>query len=698
MNANSGLKPNRLINEKSPYLLQHAYNPVDWYPWCEEAFERARREDKPVFLSIGYSTCHWCHVMAEESFEDPEVAKLLNDAFVCIKVDREERPDIDAVYMNVCQLMTGSGGWPLTVIMTPDKKPFFAATYIPKSSRFGMTGLTELVPRIKDLWLNRRSEVVEASQSVLTALRANTGSSSKTAPGERVLKSAYTRLYEEFDETHGGFGLQPKFPMTHRLSFLLRYYKRYGDRGALYMVERTLQRIRYGGVYDQVGFGLHRYSTDQRWMVPHFEKMLYDQAAACLAYTEAFQVTGEAFYLDVVRELFEFTCRELGSDAGGFYTALDADSEGVEGKFYLWSWGELYSLLSESQLRLLKEYYGVKEDGNIESPEGLGKMNILHAERSVEEYAADRGVDPTRVKAELESIRRTLFEARSRRVRPHRDEKILADLNGYMIAALAKGSSTMGSREYLNAAERAAGFILTNMKSDDGGLYHTHSGGVAYVDGLLNDCAFMVWGLIELYQATLKTEHLKQALILNDYMLKHFWDDANGGFYMTADNSEETLIRPKEYYDGAIPSGNSVALANLLRLSRITGNTSYEEKAYALLESVGAQLEANPEGFTQLLCALDFALGPTHEVVIVGERRSQTTNRLLEELRRRFVPNHVIILREPYDEEIAELCPYTKDMGGAGREALVYVCSNHSCNMPTDSVGEVLRQLGEKVV
>ncbi len=697
MDANSGRRPNRLINEKSPYLLQHAYNPVDWYPWCEEAFEKARREDKPVFLSIGYSTCHWCHVMAEESFEDPEVAKLLNDTFVCVKVDREERPDIDAVYMGVCQLMTGSGGWPLTVIMTPDRKPFFAATYIPKSSRFGMTGLTELVPRIRDLWLNKRSELVEASESVVAALRSTPGSSSKTTPGERVLKDAYTRLYEEFDETHGGFGLQPKFPMTHRLSFLLRYYKRYGDRGALYMVERTLRRIRYGGVYDQVGFGLHRYSTDQRWMVPHFEKMLYDQASACLAYAEAFQVTGEDFYLDVVRELFEFTCRELGSDAGGFYTALDADSEGVEGKFYLWSWGELSSLLSESQLRLLKEYYGVEEDGNIEASEALGEVNILHAERSVEEYAADRGVDPTRVKAELDTIRRILFQARSRRVRPHRDEKILADMNGYMIAALAKGSSIMNSQEYLDVAERAAGFVLTQMRSAKGGLYHTYSGNTAYVEGLLNDYAFMVWGLIELYQATFKPEHLRQAVILNDYMLKHFWDDSSGGFYMTADNSEETLIRPKEYYDGAIPSGNSVALANLLRLSRMTGKTSYEEKAYALLEGVGTQLEANPEGFTQLLCALDFALGPTHEVVIAGERSSQTANKLLGELRRRFIPNQVIILREPADEGIVELCPYTRDMGSNGREALVYVCSNFSCNMPTDSIVGVLKQLDEKV-
>jgi uncharacterized protein YyaL (SSP411 family) len=698
LSAESERTPNRLINEKSPYLQQHAYNPVDWYPWCEEAFERAKREDKPVFLSIGYSTCHWCHVMAEESFEDPEVAKLLNDSFVCIKVDREERPDIDAVYMNVCQLMTGSGGWPLTIIMTPDKKPFFAATYIPKSSRFGMTGLTELVPRIRDLWLNRRSEIFEASESVLAALRSTSSPTSKPTPDERTLRNAYTRLYGEFDETHGGFGLQPKFPMTHRVSFLLRYYKRYGDRGALYMVERTLRRIRYGGVYDQVGFGLHRYSTDQRWMVPHFEKMLYDQAAASLAYTEAFQATGDHFYLDVVREIFEFTRRELGSDLGGFFTALDADSEGVEGKFYLWSWEELSSYLTESQLRLLREYYGVREEGNIEAAESLGKVNILHAERSVEEYAQERGLDPIRVRGELESIRRTLFELRSKRVRPHRDEKILADMNGYMVAALAKGSSVMGSKEYLDAAERAAHFVLANMKSADGGLHHAYAGGTAYVEGLLSDYAFMVWGLIELYQATFRTDYLKQAITLNEYMLKHFWDSADGGFYMTADNSEETLIRPKEYYDGAVPSGNSVALANLLRLSRMTGNTTYEEKAYALLRSVGAQLEANPEGFTQLLCALDFALGPSHEVVIVGERKTHAASNFLGELRKRFIPNHVIILKEPHDDEILELCTYTKDMGGAGRETLVYVCTNYSCNMPTNSVEEALRQLGEKVV
>ncbi|MEM0120180.1 MAG: thioredoxin domain-containing protein [Thermoprotei archaeon] len=694
MSSNFGHTPNRLIKERSPYLLQHAYNPVDWYPWCEEAFEKAKREDKPIFLSIGYSTCHWCHVMAEESFEDVEVAKLLNDAFVCIKVDREERPDIDAVYMNVCQLMTGSGGWPLTIVMTPERKPFFAATYIPKDSRFGMIGLKELIPKIRDLWLNRRREAVEAAENITAALRSSSNTRVGGRVGEWTLKDAYTRLYEEFDEAHGGFGLQPKFLMPHRLSFLLRYYKRYIDKGALFMVEKTLQRVRCSGIYDQVGFGLHRYSTDQRWMMPHFEKMLYDQAAASLVYTEAFQSTGKKFYIDVTRELFEFVCRELLSDVGGFYTALDADSEGVEGKFYLWSWRELSSILPESQLKLFKEYYHISEEGNLKNAENLEGANILHAEMSLEEFAARKGLEPDRIRAELEAARKTLLEARSRRVRPHRDEKILADMNGFMVAALARGSSALGSNKYLDIAERAACFVLNNMASARGGLYHVYAGGAAYGEGFLNDYAFMVWGLIELYQATFKTEYLKQAVRLNEYMLTHFWDSAGGGFYLTADNSEHNLVRQKEYYDGAVPSGNSVALSNLLRLSKLTGNTSYEVKANTLLEGVGAQLEANPEGFTHLLCALDFALGPSHEVVIAGERGSHTVRTLLGSLRARFAPNCVILLREPQDREIVELCGYTQDMHAGGNGPLIYVCSNFSCNKPTDNVEEALREIG----
>lgn len=682
-------KPNRLIKEKSPYLLQHAYNPVDWYPWCEEAFEKARREDKPIFLSIGYSTCHWCHVMEKESFEDPEVARLLNETFVCIKVDREERPDLDAVYMEVCQLMTGSGGWPLTIIMTPDKKPFFAATYIPKKSRFGMMGLLELIPKIRDAWANRRAELLEASESILGALKGGVGGPAKV-DGKKLLEQAYVRLYEEFDETHGGFGIQPKFPMAHRLSFLLRHYKRRGDRGALYMVEKTLQRIRYGGIFDQVGWGVHRYSTDQRWMVPHFEKMLYDQAALSIAYLEAHQATGKSFYAECAREIFEFTLRELYSPDGGFYTALDADSEGVEGKYYLWGWDELEAALTQEELTALREYYNVSKEGNL----GEG-VNILHAEVGLEDFAAEKGLDPDRLKAVLEGARRKLFELRARRVRPGRDEKVLADNNGYMIAALAKGAPILGTK-FLGAAEDAARFVLSKMASPDGGLYHVHAGGEAYIQGLLNDYAYMVWGLIELYQATFKTEYLRHALRLNEYMLKHFWDDANGGFYLTSDTSEQLPVRPKEVYDGAIPSGNSVGFANLVRLSRMTGRVELEEKAGRLLEAVGAQLERSPEGFTHLLCGLDLALGPSYEVVVVGERGSQEATKLFEALRTRFLPNCVFVFKDLGDQEISELCAYTKQMVG-GRRPLIYVCSNYSCNMPTESVEEALRQMGEKV-
>jgi uncharacterized protein YyaL (SSP411 family) len=689
-----GAKPNRLIGERSPYLLQHAYNPVDWYPWCQEAFERARREDKPIFLSIGYSTCHWCHVMAEESFEDPEVAALLNDTFVCIKVDREERPDIDAVYMQVCQLMTGSGGWPLTIIMTPDCKPFYAATYIPKTSRFGMVGLKDLVPRVSELWATRRGELIEASDSVVSALRTRPTLKPAEQPGEKVLREAYGRLYEEFDETHGGFGVQPKFPMPHRLRFLLRYYYRYHDAGALYIVEKTLQRIRFGGIFDQVGGGVHRYSTDQRWMVPHFEKMLYDQAGVALASIEAYQVTHKEFYGQLTREVLDFTLRELSSAEGGYYTALDADSEGVEGKYYLWTWSELSSVLSEPELKLMEEYYNVSRDGNIEVHGSLDHPNILHAEISIEEYCSKTGCDPKSVGAQLDAARRKLFEARQKRVRPNRDNKILADLNGYMVAALAKASIVLGSTLYLERAEEAAAFVLDKMTAPDGGLYHTYAGGKAYVEGLLGDYAFMVWGLIELYEASFRPGYLREALRLNQYMVEHFWDEGGGGFYLTSDKAESTLVRPKDFYDGATPSANSVALTNLLRLSRTTGQTGLEETAQRLLEALAPQLEGNPEAFTHSLSGLDYAIGPTKEVVVVGDMASEKTKTLLNAIQKSFLPNVALVCKAPGHSALDELCPYTQGMRGVVGDILVYVCSNFSCRTPTSDVERVLGDLG----
>jgi len=693
--------PNRLIDETSPYLLQHAHNPVDWYSWGQEAFERAQQEDKPVFLSIGYSTCHWCHVMAHESFEHPEVARLMNEVFVAIKVDREERPDIDSIYMGICEMMTGSGGWPLNIVMTPDKKPFFAATYIPREGRFGQIGMLELIPRIKELWTTQRSETVHLSNRITTSLQQM----SQDAPGEELDKStlalAYEQLAKRFDERHAGFGSAPKFPTPHNLLFLLRYWKRSGDEKALEMVKKTLQATRRGGIYDHVGFGFHRYSTDSQWLVPHFEKMLYDQAMLAMAYTETYQATGKEDYRKTVQEIFAYVLRDMTAPEGGFYSAEDADTEGEEGKFYLWTLEEIRRVLEGEEADLAIEVFNIGKDGNF-SEQATGKRtnaNILHLRKPLRELAFELHLSQQDLQSRLEAIRQRLFAHREKRIHPLRDDKILTDWNGLMVAALAKGAQAFAEPEYAEAARRAADFILKNLRKPDGRLLHRYRDGQAGIAANLDDYALLVWGLVELYEAIFDVSYLEVALDLNDKLLKHFWDSHVGGFYLTPDDGESLFVRRKEIYDGAMPSGNSVAMLNLLRLGRMTANSNLEDKAARIGRAFSKNVKQAPAAYTQLMVALDFAIGPSYEVVVAGDSQAADTKAMLKALQTHFIPNKVLLLN-PSEEEspkISQLAEFTHSQSTIAGKATAYVCQNYSCKRPTTEADKMLGLLNSRV-
>ncbi len=684
------MKTNRLINEKSPYLLQHAKNPVDWYPWGEEAFEKARREDKPVFLSIGYSTCHWCHVMERESFEHEEVARLLNDVFVNIKVDREERPDIDAVYMKVCQLMTQSGGWPLTIMMTPDQKPFFAATYIPRENKYGRAGILEIIPRMKELWKTKRGQVLSAASEIAVALRRPVAEKGNEL-SEETLRRAYQSFQMSFDKTFGGFGRAPKFPSPHHLFFLLRYWKRTGDAEGLHMAEHTLQNMRYGGIYDHVGFGFHRYSTDERWIVPHFEKMLYDQALLVMAFIELFQATGKAEYEATAREIFTYVLRDLTDEKGGFYCAEDADSEGVEGKFYLWTEEEVRSILNDKEADLFLSLYRHQKDvdlpGMHEIPAGYF---ILHWPPP-----AENKKDLLKIISQTESIRKKLFAAREKRIHPHKDDKILADWNGLMIAALARGAQVFDEPLYAKAASRAMDFILESMQTKDGKLLHRYHSGEAAMDANIDDYSFVIWALLELYEATFQTKYLQQAIDYNKNLFRNFLDQKNGGLFFTSVEAEKLLTRPKELYDGAIPSGNSVAYVNALKISRMTGDADMDTKAKEIYKAFEAPADAMPTAFTQFLCGLDFALGPSSEVIIAGDLEKPDTLEMLRVLRKQFAPNKVVIFRpeKSAQPDIEHIAPFVKSHFLLNGKATAFVCTNYTCNLPTSDPQKMLELL-----
>ena len=689
---------NRLIHESSPYLLQHATNPVNWYTWGEEAFETAKKEDKPIFLSIGYSTCHWCHVMEHESFSDKEVADLLNTYFISIKVDREERPDIDQVYMTVTQALTGSGGWPMTIIMTPEKKPFFAGTYFPKNNRYGLSGLMELLPKIAEVWQNDRDKVFASADKITQHVIRLSNRPPGTHLDHQILDKAQASLAQVYDPQYGGFAQAPKFPSPHQLNFLLRRYHHTQNQQALEMVEKTLTQMRLGGIYDHVGFGFHRYSTDSKWLVPHFEKMLYDQALLIMAYTEAYQVTGKDFYSRVAKEIITYVLRDMTSPEGGFFSAEDADSEGVEGKFYLWTLPEIQKILGEKHAELFSKTFNVRKGGNFQDT-GKGNhvdKNILHLKKPLPELAEELGIPKNQLHKRLENSRKKLFRVREKRVHPFKDDKILTGWNGLMIAGLAKAGKVLNEEVYIAAAEKAANFILQNLTDDKGRLLKRYRKGTAGLSAHLNDYTFMVWGLLELYEATFKTNFMKKAIALNDRMITSFWDEQNGGLFMTADDSEKLLVRSKEIYDGAIPSGNSVAVLNLLRLGHMTGTVRHRARAERIIKAFSDSVKQYPTGHSQLMVALEFAMNPNYEVVIVGNPRSEDTISMLAALRKPFLPEKVVLFRPADSEasvEINIIAPFTRPMFAKNDRATAYVCREFTCKLPTTRIDQMLKNL-----
>ena len=688
--------PNRLVNEKSPYLLQHANNPVDWYPWSEEAFTRAAREEKPVFLSIGYSTCHWCHVMERESFEDEEVARLLNDTFVCIKVDREERPDIDNIYMTACNVMTGSGGWPLTIIMTPDKKPFFAGTYFAKHSGYGRMGLLDMIPRLQDIWLNRRDEVLQSTEKILEVLLEQNRSNAGNDFDKQIFQHAFEELLNRYDSVHGGFSKAPKFPTPHIINFLLRYWKTTGDEQALAMVEHTLTKMRLGGIFDHIGFGFHRYSTDEKWLLPHFEKMLYDQALLAIAYLEAYQATGNSLFKQTADEIFTYVLRDMTSPEGGFYSAEDADSEGVEGKFYIWSSKELLEVLLPEELEFVYQTYNITDAGNFHD-EASGVQtgaNIFHLTEAFTVGQTDTIRQPDDFIDSHESIRKKLFDRREARIHPHKDDKILTDWNGLMIGAFAMGGRILDNKIYLKAAKKSAHFILSSLVRNQK-LLHRYRGGEAVVDGMLADYAYVVWGLLELYATDFDNEILAEAIRLNDIMLDIFWDNKDGGFFLTPKDGETLLIRPKEIYDGAQPSGNSVALYNLLRLESLTANPALGAKARHLIQAFSETIREVPSGYTQFLAGSCFMFSETVAVVIVGDPDARDTGEMLSVIHKNYSPHIVTLVKNPErnPERLIALAPFTADYTAINGKPTAYVCHGTTCESPVTDANKLLALL-----
>ena len=678
---------NHLANEQSPYLLQHADNPVDWYPWGKEAFKKARELDRPIFLSIGYSTCHWCHVMEHESFEDDSVAKLLNDSFISIKVDREELPEIDHVYMSVCQAMTGGGGWPLTIVMTPAKEPFFAGTYFPKDKRGGRSGLFQILPMIADAWNSKRQDIMTSVGQVKNYLDQLNSKPAGNNFSTELINRAYDQFRNGFDEEYGGFFRAPKFPSPHNLIFLMRYHHSFDNKIALDMATKTLKQMRLGGIYDHIGFGFHRYSTDRHWLVPHFEKMLYDQAMIAMAYTEAYHITGEDIFAQTANEIFTYVLRDMTASEGGFFSAEDADSEGEEGKFYIWTEQEIKEVLGEDYGKEFNDIFSITTPGNYRD-ESSGKetrLNIPH----LKNYNANGS-------NEFESAREKLFNIREKRIHPLKDDKILTDWNGLMIAALAKAAIVLDEPVYLDAAEKAAEFVLHSISKGER-LLKRYRNGVAALDAHLDDYAFMAWGLLELYEATFATKYLSQALDLMNIMVEDFWDDKNGGFFLGSDQSEKLIVRSKTAYDGAIPSGNSVAVMNMVKLTRITGNTNWAELAEKTIRAFSEDVNRAPTGYTLMLTGFMFDTQNSKEIVIVGDSRNRNTTKFLHTIRASYAPHKVLLFKDTSvsDNRLEQLANWTSTQNSINGKPTAYVCKNFACNQPTSDLQTALSFINE---
>ncbi|WP_379968038.1 thioredoxin domain-containing protein [Ectobacillus sp. sgz5001026] len=679
-------KTNMLIDEKSPYLLQHAYNPVNWYPWGEEAFEKAKRENKPLFVSIGYSTCHWCHVMEHESFEDEEVAKLINDRFVAIKVDREERPDIDSIYMRVCQMMTGQGGWPLNVFLTPDQKPFYAGTYFPKESRFNRPGLQDVVVQLYDAFTNDPKRITGITEQITEALQQKAALTSNQLDIS-VLHQTFEQLATSFDSIYGGFGTAPKFPIPHMLTFLYRYHLLTGNEQALHLAKKTLDGMANGGIYDHIGGGFARYSTDQEWLVPHFEKMLYDNALLLHAYAEGYQLLHDERYAQIVDEIITFVKRELTDVDGAFYSALDADSDGVEGKYYVWTKEEILQLLGDEMGELVAEVYDITELGNFE---GENIPNLIHTNwERIERF----GFSKEELDEKLTAAKETLLLERSTRVYPHCDDKILTAWNALFISGLAKAAQVFQKQEYVDVAKRALQFIEDRLIIDGRVMVRFRDGEVKN-KGYIDDYAFLLWAYIEMYEATFDLLYIERAKKIADDMNVLFWDEEQGGFFFYGNDGENLLVRDKEVYDGAIPSGNGVAAVQFMRLSSITGEDAYSrqvEKMFVAFSEVGQY----GNGHTQFLQGLLLTALPRKEIVIVGEQSDEDVQSLLRTLQQSFLPQYSVLVFDS-SEQIVNIAANVMQYKKIDDKPTVYICENFACKQPTTSIDEVLSILIKK--
>ncbi len=657
---------NRLSKETSAYLLAHADNPVNWYAWGDEAFAAAEAQNKPIFLSIGYSSCHWCHVMEEESFEDFEVASLMNETFICIKVDREERPDIDNLYMRFTLALNGSGGWPMTVILTPEGKPFFAGTYIPQNTSFGRTGMIQLIPSVARQWELNREAIISQAVEIEEAVLGNSQLSSElTKVSTEIFHSGFLAFEASFDRLYGGFGNAPKFPSPHNLLFLLRYRHAYGEQDALDMVTSTLRAIRRGGIYDQIGFGIHRYSTDREWQVPHFEKMLYDQALLTMAFLEAYQITGESFFGVTASEIIDYVLRDMTSPQGAFFSSEDADSEGGEGAFYSWTVQEMSSILSQEQLSLAVVHWNVSTSNSIlhESPDIVTSDSDLNS---------------------LEEIREILFNNRETRPRPARDQKILTDWNGLMIASMARASVVLQNPDYLNSAVRSFQFITENMRTEDQRLSHSFALERRGADAFLDDYSFLIWGALELYNATLDQYYLQYAVDLQKELDVHFLDDSHGGYFFTGDYSDLQMARLKESYDGAVPSGNSIELMNLLTLWKLTGESDYLNRASGIEEAFGTLVTSSPKSYSMMLAGLLYGQEQGVEVKLSGNADDPIMLEMLKVIRTGYRPWTTIIQVEPDDLNRSSDSSRVQEV--INSSTVAYICRNGMCGLPLNTV------------
>ncbi|MFH1312497.1 MAG: thioredoxin domain-containing protein [Candidatus Eisenbacteria bacterium] len=686
----TGVHVNRLINEASPYLLQHAHNPVDWYPWGEEALARARHETKPIFLSIGYSACHWCHVMELESFENDEIAGILNREFVSIKVDREERPDLDEIYMNSVQLMTGSGGWPLSVFLTPDLKPFFGGTYFPPEDRLGLPGFKSVLMQVAAVWMERRGDVLNSAEQITQVLRTRRQMSSGDGEIDKdILSETVKQLTYSFDQKFGGFGDAPKFPPSGAIGLLLRRYLQTRDENLLRMATLTLDKMAGGGMYDQIGGGFHRYSVDRTWLVPHFEKMLYDNALLSVTYLEAYQLTGKPLYRRIAAETLDYVIRVMSAPSGGFHSTQDADSEGEEGKYYVWGAGEIADILGPADATLFSAYYDVTDEGNFE-----GKT-ILNVPVTAGEFAGTHDMTEEDLLVRFAPLRKRLLQARAGRVPPAMDDKVIASWNGMMISALARGYQVLGEKRFRTAAEGAGDFILASMM-ENGEIFHTYRAGHARIPGYLDDYAHIANAMVDLYETTFDVRWIEASNGLVAKMIDLFRDDDQGGFYFTSSRHQHLLTRTKPYLDGSVPSGNSTAALVLLRLGRLTGNNAYLTRAEQVLRAAMPMLKAHPTALTHMLGAMDSYLSPVKEIAIAGRIDEPETRQMLATVRSGFLPNKVVAFIDPDDagaQQAREHIPLLAGRSVLYNTATAYVCENQACDRPLNDPDELARKL-----